>query len=249
MNKNNNYIITSILVFVAIFVFWELFLRTVSVSKLVIVPPSEIFPVVVSQHKIFLRELFYTFNIIIIGWLIGNLIGVVLSVLVFPFKSLSQTLTTISVFINAIPIIALTAIIGGIMGNNIYSKIFIVSLLCFFPMFIASLTGFTNIDERNRSLFKVFASSGTQTFFKLILPNGLPYIGTTAQLNVITAIFAGIVTEFFGANHGIGQLILANRGFYNLDKVWGALFYVVFAGGLFYFLITVINKYLIWWKK
>lgn len=248
--KNNlPYAVSTLVVYGLLLTAWELAIPLLHISPITLVPPSQIVPLIIRQHTAFLTALAFTFNEIWWGWLIGNALGIGAAVCLYRFRQLARFLVSLSVVVNAVPLVALSAIIAGFMGTAPASKIVITALICFFPMFISALTGFIRLDRNQEQLLRTYASSWSQEFFKLIVPNGLPYIMTALKLNVLGAIFAAITGEFFGSYGGIGQLILANRGLYNLGMVWGAIVYVVAAGTLFYFAVSVLQHKIVFWKQ
>jgi len=236
-------------VFFAIIAIWEIVVIFLHISPVTLVAPSEIYPLIIHKWPLFLKELLFTYYEIGWGWILGNGMGVICAICLYQFKNASKTLVSISVFINAVPLVALSAIIAGIIGTTPESKICIVALICFFPMFISALTGFTRLPTKQRDLFKTYSANRIQLFCHLVFPHGLPFIMTALKLSTLSAIFAAITSEFFGSHGGIGQLILANRGLYNLAMVWGAIFYLVVTGALFYFSIGYLQKRIVFWMK
>jgi len=252
MNKKEKIffeIFSWIVSFTVLLIGWEVIVRVGDISPLVLVKPSEIFPVLIEEWPIFFKQIRFTFVEVVAGWTIGNFLGVVLAIFIYDFIPFTNFFMNIGVFINAIPIIALSSIIGGFIGTGPNAKIFIVSLMCFFPMFISALTGFTRINENEQKLMDSYATGKIKRFINLIFPSGLPIIADTLKINVVTAIFAAVVSEFFGAHGGVGPLILENKGLYNLPMIWGALFYVVLVGSVFYLLTEMINKIVVYWRK
>lgn len=230
-----------------VLIIWQTFVSKSDISPIVLVGPSAIFPVISHNSDILLKELFYTLNEVFFGWLVGNICAILISTLIFSFRYLSKLVISIGVLINAIPLIALAAILGGFIGTDQLAKTFIVAIVCFFPMLIVSTSVFSSVNGDYRSLFNTYNSSPFETFIKLTLPHSLPAIFTTLKINVINAMSTAIVSEFFGAHGGIGQFILARKGFYDLPMVWAAIFFIIIAGSAFYFAVSVLKSIFINW--
>jgi NitT/TauT family transport system permease protein len=212
------------------------------ISPIVLVKPTQILPVIINNVPLLLSELGITMTEAFFGWLIGSSIALLTTSVIFSFKKVTKIITSFSIVVNAVPLIALSAILGGFIGTDQNAKTVIVALLCYFPILIVSLTAFTTIDENFMTLFKTYNSSPLQRFFKLIIPHSLPAIFTSLRINVVLAMTTAIVSEYFGAHGGIGQFILSRKGFYDLPMVWAAIFFTVLGGTLFYSIIGLIQK-------
>jgi NitT/TauT family transport system permease protein len=229
------------------FIIWELFVKYSDISSIVLVAPSEILPVITDNYETLTKELKYTSEEVLYGWFWGNLIALVTSIIIFSYKKISDSVISLGVIVNAVPLIALAAILGGFIGTDQNAKTIIVAILCFFPMLVVTTTAFKRVNGDYKRLFVSYNSSKKTTFIKLIFPASLPAIFTVLKLNVINAITTAIVSEFFGAHGGIGQFILARKGFYDLPMVWAGIFFIVISGSIFYFSIDLAKKLFIKW--
>jgi len=247
--KKYRYTLISVLSIILFFVFWELLLHIFNISQTILVKPSDIIDTVINNLDILTKEMIYTIQEIIFGWIIGNSLGLVSALLIYRNKKFSNSLVNTSILINSIPLIALTAILGGIVGNNQIQKIVIVSLVTFFPMFISSLHELTSIDEKHNDLLLPYSASHKQILNKVLLPKSLPTILNTIKVSTILAIFTAVTSEFFGGYAGIGVFILSKRGLYNLKLVWAGIMFITIFGTIFYFSVSFIQKKIITWQK
>jgi NitT/TauT family transport system permease protein len=247
--KNNKKILIPSITLLAIFIIWEISLMFFDISKTVLIKPSTIIKTLISNYDIILSELWYTITEIIPGWIIGNLLGFLVALLIYRKNDLSNSLVKLSVLVNSIPLIALTAILGGIMGTNRDLKIAIVALIVFFPMFITTLTQLNTINENQKDLMYSYSATKNEILFKLLLPKSFPAVLNSIKVSVVTAIFTAITAEFFGGYGGIGIFILSKKGLFNLKLVWASIFSIALFGSIFYFTINLIQKKLVPWQK
>jgi NitT/TauT family transport system permease protein len=247
--KNNRKIPIPFITLFTIFVIWEISLTLFDISKTVLIKPSTIIHTLISNYDIILSELWYTITEIVPGWIIGSLLGFLLALLIYPKNDLSNSLVKLSVLVNSIPLIALTAILGGIIGTNRNLKIVIVALIVFFPMFITTLTQLNTINENQKYLMYSYSATKNEILFKLLLPKSLPAILNNIKVSFITAIFTAVTAEFFGGYGGIGIFILSKKGLFNLTLVWASIFSIALFGSIFYFTINLIQKKLVPWQK
>jgi NitT/TauT family transport system permease protein len=248
INKNKQLLI-SLVTLLFLLLTWELAVVVFDISKLVLIRPTTIVSRLFTDKDIVFGELFYTVTEIIPGWAIGNILGFLLAVLIYRNASISKYLIRSSVLVNSIPLIALTAILGGIMGTGRDLKIVIVSILVFFPIFVTTLMQLSCIDKNHKDLMYSYSATDNEILFKILLPKSMPAILNSIKVSVVTAIFTAITAEFFGGYGGIGIFILSKKGLYNLELVWASIFAIAIFGSIFYFSVECIQKKLVPWQR
>ena len=238
--------------FLSLFLFlslWEITVEVFDISKTVLIKPTEVFNSIFINYDIILPELLYSISEIFPGWIIGNVVGFLVGVLIYRKEKVSSSLTSWAVVINAVPLIALSAILGGIMGTDRDQKILLISLILFFPMFITTLSQLKVIDQNLNDLLISYSATPKQILFKLLIPKSMPFILDVLKVNAITAIFTGITAEFFGGYGGIGIFILSKKGLFNLELVWASIFCIAIFGSIFYFSLDLIQKKVLPWYR
>lgn len=162
-------------------------------------------------------------KISIIGLICGSLLGYLVALIATVFKKWGKGgLTIVSVF-NAIPIVALapvmlywTKIMEVSTENGFRSmlfKIMVVTLFCTATMSVNSYRGLTELRPFSEDLLKTYACKKSTIFFKLRLPNSIPYIFTALKVSLPISIIATLVSEYFGDADvalGIGRMIKEN---------------------------------------
>src|SRR5256885_1361450 len=111
-------------------------------------------------------------------------------------------------------------IVWGGMGEP--SKIAFISYAPFFPMFPP---GVHAVGQVAPLLLRAAASLGarrTPLFFRVVLPAALPEILTGIRLGVALSFFVIVISEFIGAEEGLGYLINDGRNFFLVDQMLGA---------------------------
>jgi len=247
--RNNRNVLLSAISLLTFLFLWEISIDLFSISKTVLIKPSEIFVSIKNNYGIILPEMFYSIAEIVPGWAIGSILGFVISMLIYRREKIANIFTSSSVVINAIPLIALSAILGGIMGTDKDQKILLVSLIVFFPMFITTLSSLRILDQNHKDLLISYSANPNQILFKVLIPKSLPLILSTLKVCAITAIFTAITAEFFGGYGGIGIFILSKKGLYNLELVWGAIFCIAIFGALFYTSLELLQKKYVSWNN
>ena len=88
---------------------------------------------------------------------------------------------------------------------GLLSKIAMVVLMCFFPIFINFSAGVTSVPQTTHDLLYIYNSGKIFKIFKVIIPLSTPYIFTGLKVSTTMAIMGAIVAEFVGAKDGLGK--------------------------------------------
>lgn len=189
-----------------------------------------------------LQEIFW-------GFLIGALAGVILGIGVAMFSSVRATLYPYLVALQAPPKIVLAPIFITWFGFDMASKIAISVVMCFFPMFLNTLTGLSSVDPNAVKLMRSLTASRWQTFRYLLLPNALPIMMAGVKLCWTLAVLGVIVGEFVGASAGIGYLIYAMNFQLDIAGVFALIILLSLFTLLIYNLIEAFEARIIFWSQ
>lgn len=151
----------------------------------------------------------------VVGFLLGNLASVLLAIAFVQRRPLQEAFFPIAVVINTIPIVAIAPILVLLLGNDMKPKIAIAALICFFPTLVNMVRGLSSVNPRSVEMMRVLAASDRDVFFKLRLPNSLPYLFASLRIATSTAVIGAIVGEWIGSTAGLGALII--QATYNFD--------------------------------
>ena len=112
------------------------------------------------------------------------------------------------VFFQLIPKIALAPLFIIWLGIGSESRLAFSVFISFFPIIIATLAGFNNVDRNMVRLCQSLTASEWQTFKSVKFPSALPYIFSGMKVAMTLAIIGVIIGEFITAQRGLGYLIV-----------------------------------------
>jgi ABC-type nitrate/sulfonate/bicarbonate transport system permease component len=108
------------------------------------------------------------------------------------------------------------------VGIGEISKVGFITYATFFPIFLTTITGVRQIDPILLRAAQSLGARGVGLFTRVILPAALPDILTGLRLGVALAFFVIVISEFIGAEHGLGYLINDGRNFFLVPQMLGA---------------------------
>jgi len=137
-----------------------------------------------------------------------------------------------------VPVLALAPIfivmLGALGLHGLLPKSIISAYLCFFPVTIGMVKGFTSPDPLQIELMRTWSATPRQVLWKLRWPAAVPYLFASLKVAISISLVGAIVAELpTGAEAGIGARLLAGSYYGQTIQIWSALVVAaVLASGL-----------------
>lgn len=236
MNKIRIY---QILFFIGIVLFWEALVRFGIVADFILAPPSEVFPTLIQEYEVFMRHTLATLTLIFGGLLIAFIVAVVLAIVFVHSRTISEILEPYIFASYTFPKIAIAAIIVLLMPPGIPTQLFIVVLICFFPMLVNLTRGLKSVNPDHLDLLHIQNATRMQILMKARIPSSLPYFFSGLKVSTFLAIKGALIAEFFSGDKGVGYLIYMADSYFRPHKTYAALMII----GLIAWTLTKLVSY------
>ena len=163
-----------------------------------------------------------------LGFLLGGLFGIALALLIVHSRVLERSLLPWIICSQMVPILALAPIfivvLGAIGLHGLLPKSIISAYLCFFPIAIGMVKGFTSPDPLQIELMRTWSATPRQVLWKLRWPASVPYLFASLKVAITISLIGAIVAELpTGAEAGIGARLLAGSYYGQTIQIWAAL--------------------------
>ncbi|AEF84268.1 ABC transporter, permease protein [Treponema primitia ZAS-2] len=215
-----------------------------SVTEVQLPKTSSILRVIFENGPKIVHDSWVTLQVFLAGIVIGCFAGflVALFAAFFPKWGVGG-LTVISAF-NAIPIVALSPIMRLWFSNSPFAaKTAVVAIVSMVAMSVNAYRGLTDLKPFSLDLMESYAASKAVIFFKLRLPNCVPYIFIALKINVAAAMIGVIISEYFAASvEGLGFVIRNSLRTTQLTTGWAYILVASIIGILFFTLISFLEK-------
>ena len=175
--------------------------------------------------------------------------GILVAVLITYSSFLRRGFYPIIVVSQVIPKISIAPLFIVWFGTGTLSCLLLAFLIAFFPMTINSALGFQSIDEDIHRMARTFMGSHWQIFWKIRMPNALPYIFSGMKISITLAIIGVIVSEFVASQEGIGYLIKLAGGLLDTPLMMAAITVLSITGLLLYGLIALAERRSVYWQS
>ncbi len=228
---------------------WEAITVGAHVPKVLMPPPSAIAARFASSLPTLQEDFVQTvLRAVIPGWVMGSLAGFLVAVLCDRVPFIARGLLPIGNFVSALPMIGVAPIMVMWFGFDWQSKVAIVVIMTFFPALVNAIAGLASTGHLERDLMRSYGATFWQTFFKLRVPQAMPFLFNALKINSTLAMIGAIVAEFFGTPIvGMGFRISTEVGRSNLDMVWAEIALAAISGSLFYGLLALAERLATFW--
>ena len=168
--------------------------------------------------------MFTSISRIFFGFSITVILAVPSAVIFGMFPKIYNYFKSILEFMRHTPPLALIPMIILWFGIGEFSKITIIILASFFPVFLNTLKGIESCDKKLIEVGQVFNFTKYEIFRKIILPSAVPDILNGIKLGIGYSWRAIIGAEMIAASSGIGYLILDGQQMSRSDVVIVGIF-------------------------
>ena len=192
--------------------------------------PGAVFGRIVSDAGILWTHSQVTLIEILVGFVLTIVTAIPLGLLIALSTLAKQIVYPPIMLMQLVPKIAVAPLFLVWLGFGLESKVLLTILMTFFPLLLASISGFMILDDRLLYLTKSMGASSWDTFRYLRFPAALPVIFSGIKTSATIAATAAIVAEFVGANKGLGYVLLRGTSTMDIELVFAVLVVLTFVG-------------------
>ena len=178
----------------------------------------------------------------LISFTITTFLSLLISIILYNFKIISNILDPYLTVLNSLPKVALGPIIIIWIGANTKSIITMAILISIIVSIQTIYNGFENTDKLKIKLFQTFNASKLTTLLNVVIPENKKVILNTLKINISMCLIGVIMGEFLTSKAGIGYLILYGSQIFNLNLVMTGIFLLIIISIVMYELIIFITK-------
>ena len=178
----------------------------------------------------------------LVSFIITTILSLIISIILYNFKTLSKICDPYLTVLNSLPKVALGPIIIIWIGANTKGIITMAILISIIVSIQTIYNGFENTDKLKIKLFKTFNASKISTLINVVIPENKKIILNTLKINISMCLIGVIMGEFLTSKAGIGYLILYGSQIFNLNLVMTGIFLLIIISILMYEFIILITK-------
>jgi ABC-type nitrate/sulfonate/bicarbonate transport system permease component len=194
-----------------------------------------------AYRELFGRALSATLSEAFTGYLVGVLAALVSASVTVVVPRTRGGIYRVALVLNSVPVIALGPLFNAVLPRWM-GPVAVATLSVYFAMFVAVLAGLDAASRAHHDVLTVLGSSPWRRFWHLQAPSALPGIADGLKLSAPAAILGAIIGEWFGAERGLGPLLVSSMQNYRIDLLWSAAVLGALAAMAAYGALSVVER-------
>ncbi|AEQ50896.1 ABC transporter permease [Pelagibacterium halotolerans] len=178
----------------------------------------------VTNSEVLMRHASATAFEALAGFTIGNLAAIVGAALLSSMPVLRDAFYPYALISRAVPIVVFTPVVVVLLGRGLPPIIAIVSFAVYFPTFLNMMRGLKSPEPDYYEMLHSYSASPLQRLKMIEFPAAMPYLFAALKISASSAFIAALVTEWIGANTGLGYLVVVSSQYFRLPTMWAAIF-------------------------
>ncbi len=158
------------------------------------------------------------------GFAIGSIAGLVVATALSFSPVLREAFYPYALISRAIPFIVFTPLVVVLLGRGLPPIIAIVSFSVYFPTFLNMMRGLSAADADYHEMLHTLSATPLQRLRLVDFPVSMPYLFAALKVSASGAFISALVTEWIGANVGLGYLVVVSGQYFKLPMMWAAIF-------------------------
>ncbi len=186
---------------------------------------------------------------VIEGFALAAFLGVSLGMVLGIFPLVFEIMDGMIQLIRPIPPIAWLPLTILWLGIEEGSKIFIITIGAFFPIFINVLNGIRQTEYKFVELSKVLEVPRGKFIVKVVIPGALPFIIAGLRVGLGYAWMCVVAAELSAGTKGVGYMLTDARALAQTDRVLVGMLAIGVVGKVMDSMLLVVEKKIVNWKE
>lgn len=182
------------------------------------------------------------------GYAVGCGLAIVFGALLAESRTFERFCYPIFLGLQAMPKVALGPIILVWFGFGMSSKVVLVALVCFFPLFVNTINGIKRTDLELLDACRAYSASRLYLLLHVKIPAAAGDIFSGLQIGVSLALIGAVVGEFLSAQQGLGYMIASASVSMSLSTMFAGVFLLAALGLCGSLLMRRLHRRVVFWE-
>lgn len=255
--KQKNFMLSSIkqwfsmvlpgLSFLLFLIIWELAVTKSGIEQWILPGPSVILSSLWTARDLVWQHSLQTIYETLLGLGIAFVISVITATVLDLSDWLRKAIYPLLVVSQTIPIIAVAPLFIIWFGYDLAPKVFVVALVCFFPITVNLADGYRMVESDMVRLMLAMGASQGQVFRLVKLPAALPFLFSGLRIAGTYSVMGAVIGEWLGGSKGLGIFIARSSQSFMTDRVFAGIIVIIILSLAICLLIDILARLTIPW--
>ena len=217
-------------------------------DPLLVPSPAEVAEALWQNRSLLAENAGVTLREVLLGFALAVAVGLAFAVVLHLSEALRLAFYPVLVASQTIPIVAIAPILVVWFGYGISPKLWIIALICFFPITVNTLDGLRSVDSEATKMMRTLDASRTQILIRVEVPSALPYFFSGAKIAAAVAVIAAFIAELAGGESGLGVLIRQDTAVLETARAFAAIALLSLIAIVLFALIALAERRVVTWR-
>jgi ABC-type nitrate/sulfonate/bicarbonate transport system permease component len=184
-----------------------------------------------------------------IGYAIAVVLGIAGGVVLGQSPVTRRIAQPIVEFLRAIPPPALIPFAILILGVENDSKIFLIALVCLWPILLNAIDGVTGVEPTLKDTSRVYRIGAVDRLRYVVLPAAAPQIFAGMRTSLSLALILMVISEMVASTNGIGYFVLQSQRSFAITEMWSGIILLGILGYVLNALFSVVERRVLAWHR
>jgi len=210
--------------------------------------PAEIAEALWQSRSLLAESAWVTLKEMLLGLACATAVGLAFALAMHLSATLRRAFYPLIVASQTVPVIAIAPILVVWFGYGIGAKLWIVGLICFFPITVNTFDGLRSADPEATKMMRSLDASRAQILWRLEAPGALPSFFSGVKIAVAVAAIGAVFAEWAGSSSGLGHLILIDNAQLATARVFAAVFVLSAMTLALFALLALAERRVVTWR-
>lgn len=251
MNGRMKAVVYPLITLAALVGLWFFATEALEMPNYILPKPRAVLEVLVKGYVdgAFWKDMSATLSATLVGYAIGCGAAIVLGAVLAESKTFERFVYPFVVALQSMPKVALAPVLIVWFGFGMSSKVVMVALICFFPVFINTIVGIRQTPAALVNMMRSFSGTRFHVFLHVKVKSALGHIFAGLQIAVVLSLIGAVVGEFVASSRGLGYLIQVAQSNVDLATMFASLIGLASIGIVGTQLVRFIHARVVFWER
>lgn len=238
-----------LVVLAAILALIQLLSVTGVIREFVLPAPSAVWRALITDTNLLWGHLKETLYVSLLGFFFSIVLGILVALLMDSFNLIYRAIYPLLVVSQTIPTMIITPVIVLMFGYGMVPRLAVVVLVCFFPVSINLLQGFSAVDQDQIRLMRTLGANRAKILWHVKFPSSLLHLFSGIRIAATYCVMAAVLAEWSGGGTGLGIYMLRTKRSYAFDRMFASIILIVCLSLLLYYFVLVVERLATPWLR